>query len=311
MSERKKIGLALSGGGIKGIAHVGVLRVLEDYKIPIDFISGTSIGALIGAMYAAQPNAKKLEKDVLSEDIGKLIDYTLSKYGLIKGNKIEEYLEKKLNNIEFKDLKIPLFITAFDIDKKREIIFSKGDVSKAVRASISIPGIFVPVENNNKILVDAGLVDPIPTEILKKVGADIIIAVNVNIVKERAPIYNEKATLKKGKKKLPSMLDSTMRSLNVISSETSKADLQSGKADFIINVDLENVTLLDYKKTKIALEKGKRAAKKCLEEIKNVNEPRPFKTFLDELNTGVETIVKQVQKAKKAIQAASPDVNKK
>ena len=88
MLERKKIGLALSGGGIKGIAHVGVLRVLEDYNIPIDFISGTSIGALIGAMYAAQPNAKKLEKDVLDEDIGKLIDYTLSKYGLIKGNKI-------------------------------------------------------------------------------------------------------------------------------------------------------------------------------------------------------------------------------
>ena len=107
------------------------------------------------------------------------------------------------------------------------------------------------------------------------------------------------------------MLESTMRSLNVISSETSKADLQAGKADFIIDVDLEDVTLLDYKKAKKALEKGKRAAKKSIKDLKNVNEPRPFKTFFDGLNTGVETIVKQVQKAKEVIKAASPDLNKK
>ena len=185
MEEKKKVGLALSGGGARGIAHIGILKTLEKYKVPIDYISGTSIGALIGALYSAEPNAKKLEKEVLEIEWKKLFDYTIPTKGLIKGKKIEEFLKEKFGDLKFNELKIPLFITAFDIENKQEIIFHKGNVAKAVRASISIPGIFVPTENNGKILVDGGLTDLIPTEILKKEGADIIIAVNLNSIKEK------------------------------------------------------------------------------------------------------------------------------
>ena len=285
--DRKKIGLALSGGGIRGLAHIGVLRVLEENKIPIDMIAGTSIGSLIGALYASEPNAKKLEKEVKNQNIGNLLDYTLSKYGLIKGKKIEEFLEKRLKNITFEDLKIPLYITAFDINNKREVVFTKGDVAKAIRASISVPGIFIPVESKKEILVDAGMVDPIPSEILKEKGAEIIIAVNVNNMKSKKPMYGESIGAKKGDKKLPSMLETTMKSLNIIGSEAAKADLVGDKVDFVINIFLEDINLLDYKKAEKAIEKGKMAARNSLKEIKKLTESHPFKSFLGELNKNI------------------------
>lgn len=282
--DRKKVGIALSGGGIRGLAHIGVLRVLEENKIPIDMIAGTSIGSLIGALYASEPNAKKLEKEVKSQNLGKLLDYTLSKYGLIKGKKIEEFLEKRLKNVTFKDLKIPLYITAFDINKKREVIFNKGDVAKAIRASISVPGIFIPVENKREILVDAGMVDPIPSEILKEKGAEIVIAVNVNNMKNKKPLYGEAIGVKRGNKKMPSMLETTMKSLNIIGSEAAKADLVGDKVDFVINVFLEDINLFDYKKAGKAIEKGKIAARNSLKAIKELTEPNSFISFLEELN---------------------------
>lgn len=298
MFQKRKIGLALSGGGMRGMAHVGVLRVLEENKIPIDMISGTSMGALIGAMYASEPNAKKLEKEILDEKIGKLFDYTLSRYGFVKGNKIEGYLKGKLKDTTFKDLKIPLYITALDLDNKREVIFSKGDVVKAVRASISIPGVFIPIENDGRILVDAGAIDPVPTEILKKSGADLIIAVNVNVIKSKSPIYNEEAVQKKGNKSLPNAFSSTVRSLDIMGSESAKADLQGDKADFIININVEDIGIFDFTKSKIAIEAGKRAARKSLSDLKNITEPNPLKNFLDDLNRdlGVKQIVKGVKK---------------
>src|SRR6056297_3089720 len=189
MAKRKKVGIALSGGGSKGIAHIGVLKILEKYNIPVDFVSGTSIGAVIGALYCSGYTSKKLEI-LFTEDKKewkKLFDYTFPKHGLIKGKRIEKFIQEELKDTKFKDLEIPLYITAFDIENKQEIYFNKGSVSKAVRASISIPGMIVPVENNNRILVDGGIVDPIPTEVLKKAGADIIIAINVNERETKKP----------------------------------------------------------------------------------------------------------------------------
>lgn len=298
MAERKKIGLALSGGGIRGLAHIGVLRVFEENNIPIDMISGTSMGAMVGALYASEQNAKKLEKEVLAENMGKLLDYTISRYGLIKGKKINEFLERKLREVNFEDLKTPLYITSFDIEKRREIIFSKGNVAKAVRASIAIPGIFIPIENKNEILVDAGMIDPVPTEVLKKMGAEIIIAVNVNNFKERKPVYNESASSAKSTKKMPSMLETTLKSLNIMGAEAAKADLMFDKADFVINVFLEDVNLFDYQKAKKVIEKGKKAARAALENLKNITQPHPLKDLLNEINKNLtlKNIVKEVKK---------------
>jgi NTE family protein len=280
MEERKKIGLALGGGGARGLAHIGVLKVFEKYKIPIDYISGTSIGALIGALYSAEPNAIKLEKDILETNWKKLLDYTIPKEGLIKGDKIEEFLKNKLGNLKFSQLKIPLYITAFDIENKQEIIFSKGDVAKAIRASISIPGIFVPVENKGKILVDGSLADLIPTEILKKIGADIIVAVNVELVKEKKPNFKEEAISNKGKKKIPGIIYTISHSLQILGEEVSKAELNMDKCDLVININLEEKSTMDFSNPEKIIIKGERAAKNSIKEIIALTEEHPLKNFL-------------------------------
>ncbi len=282
---RKKIGLALSGG-VKGLAHIGVLGVLEENNIPVDFIAGTSMGAVIGALYSYEPNAKKLEKEVLSKKWNGLLDYTIPITGLIRGKRIEKFFEERLKNISFKDLKIPLFVTACDIDKKQEIIFSRGSVAKALRASISIPGIFVPTENIDKILVDGGVIDPIPTEILEG-KADIIIAVNANFMKIRKPDLNDVATFKTGNRKMPHIIETVSKSFQIIGSEASKNDLMEEKANFIINIDLSNIKTMEFEKAKEIINKGKRTTRKLLRDIKQLTKPNLFKRFLEELNKGL------------------------
>jgi NTE family protein len=284
MSERKKVGLALGGGGARGLAHIGVLKILEKYNIPIDYISGTSIGALIGALYSAEPNAKKLEKECLETNWNSLFDYTFPSEGLIKGEKIEKFLQEKLDKLNFNQLKIPLFITAFDIGNKQEIIFNKGEVAKAVRASISIPGIFVPVENNGRILVDGSITDLIPTKILKKEGADIIIAVNVDYVHEKKPTFKEEARFSSEKKKIPGVISTISKSLQVMEAEASKAELDLDKADLVLNLNLENISTLDFSKVKETIKKGQLAANRSIKKLQRLTNPHPLKTLLEELN---------------------------
>ena len=133
--KRKKIGLALGGGGARGMAHIGVLKILEKNNIPIDMISGTSMGAAVGALYSLEPNAKKLEKEVLSMKWKELFDYTISSKGIIKGDRIYNFFKKRLKNANFSDLKLPLFVTAFDIGNKRGapvVASASGKVIKVV-----------------------------------------------------------------------------------------------------------------------------------------------------------------------------------
>jgi NTE family protein len=226
---------------------------------------------------------------------------------LIKGNKIEEFLRKRLNNITFDKLKIPTYITAFDIEKKREVVYTKGDVTQAVRASISIPGIFIPIENNNEIIVDAGIVDPVPTEVLKKNGAELIIAVNVTSFKDKPPLYAQEAKKQKLNKKMPTMIEATMKSLSIMGSEIAHADLKDPNIDFIIDVYLDGVDLFDYKKAKLIIKKGEKTAQRRLKEIKSLAEPHTFKDFLNEL--GVEFGLKGlVQKMKETMEVKDEKV---
>ncbi|HVY01198.1 MAG TPA: patatin-like phospholipase family protein [Candidatus Nanoarchaeia archaeon] len=303
MDDRKKVGLALSGGGIRGLAHIGVLRALEKYNIPIDFISGTSMGAVVGALYSAEPNAKKLEKEILKEDISDLFDYTLSKAGFVKGDKIERYLKSKLGSVNFEDLKIKLFVTSYDIKHNREVIFSKGDIVKATRASISFPGLFIPVKNKNEILVDGGVIDPLPTEILKKAGADIIIAVNVNFVKENKTKYGESASSKNSNQELPSIIQVFLKSEEVINARAAESDLEGDKADMIINIPLGDIGLLDYTKKKKAIEAGKRYSQRYLKEIKSLHKHSGFIDFIENIQSKVNipNIKKEVKKVEKAV----------
>lgn len=177
MKRRSKVGLAIGSGAAYGLSAIGTLKVLEENNIPINVISGTSIGSVIGALYASGMNSFKLEDELSSTTWKELLDFVLPEKGIVSGKKVERYIRNLTGNKTFEDLEIPLYITAVDLNKGQLIIFNKGDVASAVRASISIPGVFVPMEMRGMTLVDGAVLDPLPVDILKK-HADIIIAID-------------------------------------------------------------------------------------------------------------------------------------
>ena len=189
---KPKVGIALSGGAVRGLSHIGILKVLEREKVYINFIAGTSIGALIGALYASGIKIDEIEQIVKTAKWRELVDFTIPKIGLIAGKKVEDYIKKILKNKKFEELSIPLSIVATDLNTGEKIIFNTGDVIKAIRASISVPGIFEPILDNNSIFVDGGLVDPIPVDIVKGMGADIVIAVDLTIDPNQADLVVKK-----------------------------------------------------------------------------------------------------------------------
>jgi len=215
-----KIGLALGEGGARGFAHIGVLKVLEREEIKIDYIAGTSVGSLIGALYALGFDILEIEKILLKEDFTKYLSFKnivfdLEQYqnknvlgfsvnlpklltnpgwpkGLISTIGIRDKFDQISNWAHFEyDLKIPFKAVATDLLSGEKIIIDKGKVSNAVAASISIPGVFSPFEFEDTILVDGGLKDPVPVDVVREMGADIVIAVSLrDITEERKDPYN-------------------------------------------------------------------------------------------------------------------------
>jgi len=172
--KKKNLGIAISAGSVRGLSSVGILKVFDRHKIPIDFIAGTSMGSIVGAAYASGMSAKEIEKEITKTNFQKLIDFSLPKKGLIVGNKIEKFLRKLLKDKDFSDLSIPLSVIATDLNKGKMVEFNKGDLTNAVRASISIPGVFHPVEMKDMLLVDGGLTNPIPVDIVRKNARKVI-----------------------------------------------------------------------------------------------------------------------------------------
>lgn len=181
-NDNLKIGLALSGGAAKGLAHIGVIKAIEEAGIQVDFISGSSMGALVGAAYASGVPIDTLEKVAIGTDlktVAKLFRPGLSPSGFVDGKKVKEFLYTLYGDKKIEDLPIPFTATAADISTGKLYIISKGSLIEAVRASISIPIVFTPVKHRDNLLVDGGLVDPLPIDIVKEMGADYIIAVHV------------------------------------------------------------------------------------------------------------------------------------
>ena len=178
----KKVGLVLGSGSAKGLSHIGVLKFIEEMDIEIDYIAGSSIGAMIGGAYAAGISVNEIEDIAIKTDLASSVKYfipTISKSGLITGTKVKEFLKDIVGDIEIENLEIPFAATATDIFTGQEIDFNKGNLVEAIRASISVPIIFQPVIYNNQILVDGGLANPLPINVACKMGADFIIAVNI------------------------------------------------------------------------------------------------------------------------------------
>jgi len=182
---RKKVGLVLGSGGARGLAHIGVIKVLEKNNIPIDYIVGTSIGAFIGAAYASTKDINKIEESFMATDWKRILkfssDFAPFSGGLIKGEYIKNFAKNNLNiNKTFNDLKIPFIAIATDIETGQAEILKSGNLIDSIRASVSLPGIFKPVKIENKILIDGGLSNPVPSNITRQMGADIIIAVDLD-----------------------------------------------------------------------------------------------------------------------------------
>ena len=181
-TKTTKIGLVLGSGGARGYAHLGVLKALYEADIDIDLVVGTSFGAIVGAGYTAGRNIYELEKIAL--EIGwikllKMIDVAPPK-GIFAGNKLERFFSVLTQQKDFSELKIPLTVVATDIKTGEEVLINKGSVSKAILASSAFPGIFAPVEIDNRWLVDGVLVNPLPIQTAFDMGADIVIAVDVS-----------------------------------------------------------------------------------------------------------------------------------
>jgi NTE family protein len=180
-SDRPLVALVLGSGGNRGFAHVGVIKVLEENNIPVDIVVGTSAGSVVGALYAGGFHATELERMALDIDRGQLSDYELSIEGYVRGEKLQDFINKELHNRSIEQLDKPFVAIATELASGKAAAFNHGNTGMAVRASSSIPGVFQPVVIEGSEYVDGGLKDPVPVNIAQTMGADIVIAVDVSL----------------------------------------------------------------------------------------------------------------------------------
>ena len=181
-ARQPKVGLALGSGSARGLAHIGVIRALRDAEIQVDCVAGTSIGAVIGAVYASG-KIDNLQSAYMAMDWKKILyflDVVFPKSGIIDGKKVADFIREYVHSASIEELPLPFKAVATELNSGNEVVFETGDVIDAVRASISVPGMFTPVRINGRVLVDGGLVNPVPVSAVRSMGADIVIAVNLN-----------------------------------------------------------------------------------------------------------------------------------
>lgn len=235
----RKVGLALSGGGARGLAHIGVLKVLEQAGVPVDFLAGTSMGGLIAAAYAAGLSPEFMEQEALRmaslRRLLALADPTMLQGGLFEGQKVREYLSDHLGDCTFDQLRLPLTLVSVDLNSGETVYLNQGRVADAVRATIALPGLFTPVERGGQLLVDGGLLNNLPTDVVRRMGADVVIAVDVASDKEATHSLSE---LLRRRRYIPNGLVETMevlyRSLAVMMAESNRRRLEETDPELII-----------------------------------------------------------------------------
>ncbi|GAA0338895.1 patatin-like phospholipase family protein [Bacillus carboniphilus] len=181
--KEPKIGIALGAGGARGFAHLGVLKALEDAGIKVDMIAGSSMGSIVACFYSSGHSIEWLY--TLSKAFRRkyYLDFTVPKMGFIAGKRIKEFIRLLTHNKNLEDLEIPVSVVTTDIKTGEKVVFTQGPIAEAVRASIAIPGIFVPEKYQGRVLVDGGVVDRVPVSVVKEMGADIVIGVDVSSVR--------------------------------------------------------------------------------------------------------------------------------
>ena len=255
-SPKPKIALVLGGGAARGFAHIGVIRALEQEKIPIDMVIGTSVGSLIGAIYAYDMNSFELEWTAFSLEKDQVFDYGIlsafTSMGLAKGDKLEEFVKSKVLVANIEDLKLPFAAIATDLNRGTRVVLDHGSVAKAVHASSAIPGVFNPVDHQGKLLVDGGVVENLPSSVARERGADIVIAVDIS---ENVTNFN-----------ITNLIDVMLQSVTIMSSENVKYTRKN--ADVLITPAVGDVGMLDFSQKKRCMLAGIEAAQKAMPDIK-------------------------------------------
>jgi len=301
---RPRLGLALGSGAARGLAHIGVLKVLEEAEIPVDIIAGTSMGAFIGAMYAAGVPIEYMENAALEIDwrsMARLLDPVLPTSGLTDSKKLASFMAELLPARDFGDLNRPLAVTATDINTGEAVIIKQGDLLEALRASLAFPGIFSPVRFGQRFLVDGGLCKPIPTDVARHLGADKVIGVcTIPAVDKQTPetflpashdlekpgsLWRElfsarsieralRAAIGQGLKeemrgdlKTPNIFRVCAQSVVIMENVINDMHLRQNHHDLLIRPSLNGITLLEFHRAKEIIAAGETSARAALPEI--------------------------------------------
>lgn len=246
----QKTGLALGGGAVLGAAHIGTLRALEECDVQIDRVAGTSIGSLVGALYAFGMPWQEIEAITLDMNWLDISRLSLSKYGVMNNSKIKRLLRKYLGDVRFDQAKKPLYVVAADIQNGEKVVIQSGKVADAVMASTCIPGIFAPIDLGDRMLVDGGIMENVPVKTLQDAGADRIIAVDLQAKNAFAKPQN--------------LRDVLVSTVSLAMKHTSA--LQKHTADLVIEPDLSRFNPYNTKQVAELIEQG---YKDSLEAIKS------------------------------------------
>jgi NTE family protein len=251
-----KVGLALGGGAVRGLAHIGVLKVLKKHQIPIDFIAGTSMGGAIGGLVAAGIDIEEIEEFILNTPSYRFLDIGIRKRGILAGNKIYatliQFLEQKgLGDIRIEELKIPFRAVSVDLIKGKVFVFEEGSLGLAIRATTSIPGIFSPVHYQEKVLVDGGILNNLPADLLCAAGMDVVIAVDVEREHEEEEPRN--------------IFEVVYRSFTIMMTRQRRGNLKY--ADVVFRPEVGHILAFDTTRIRECIEAGEREAQHKIHEV--------------------------------------------
>ena len=249
-----KIALALGGGAVRGFAHIGVIKTLESHGIVPSIVVGTSAGSVVGALYAGGYNGFELQKIAFQLEEGSVSDYALPDRGFIKGEQLQNYINKALQNRPIERLNKTFAALATDLQSGEQTLFRRGNTGMAVRASSSVPGVFQPVAINGREYVDGGLSSPVPVKAARSLGADIVIAVDISSKPSNA--------------KVGGTLDVLLQTFSIMGQSISQYEL--ALADVVIRPDTAGIGSTDFEQKHQAIMEGERAALAALPLIRSL-----------------------------------------